>query len=265
MRNGWFKLWRKVVDHPLMGRPAYLAVWVDILASAAHDGTSRVMFGGKVRGLEPGQFTSGAYQIGRRRGVPRGTVERIIGLFKSEELIEVQTDSQCSLITVKNWHKYQKVEEEDEERVRNGRGTAEERVRTNKEVKKLRTKELNNMASAPPPPDGSGKSRTPLQETVDRFFDLQGLDPSQRSASYPRHVRDAQALLRACSGDAKRAQVVLDSLHRWARSKGLDYTIGTALKQWSRFASQAPAEDHAEKMARVQAEIDRYEKPQKTP
>lgn len=259
MRNGWLKLWRKVVDHPLMGRPAYLAVWVDILVSAAHDGTSRVMFGGKVRVLEPGQFTSGAYQIARRRGVPRGTVERIIGLFKSEELIEVQTDSQCSLITVKNWNRYQKVEEADEERVRNDRGTGEERVRTNKEVKKLRTKELNNMASAPPPPSGSGKVRTPLQETVDLFFDLQGLDPSQRSASYPRHVRDAQALLKACGGDSAKAQAVLGELHRWAKAKGLDYGIGTALKRWKLFAPQDRSGDYAAKMAEVQAEIDKHE------
>lgn len=140
--GGWIKLWRSVNDNPLMRRPAYFAVWMDILLAANHDEKISVMFGGKQINLSPGQFTTGAYQIAVRRGVPRGTVERILKRFKSEEMIEVQTDGQCSLITVKKWTHYQKSEEASEERVRNDRGTGEERVRTKQEEKKIRMKEV---------------------------------------------------------------------------------------------------------------------------
>lgn len=115
-----------------MNRPAYRAVWIELLLRATHEGME-VLFNGERLRLKPGQLTTGAYQISKSTGVPRGTVERILKTFKSEEQIEVRSDRQCSLISVKNWDFYQKDEEQNEERVRNDRGTSEERVRTNKE------------------------------------------------------------------------------------------------------------------------------------
>lgn len=129
MQKGWILLHRKLLDNPLMKRPAYRSVWIELLLRATHDGTE-VMFDGKRLNLKPGQLTAGAYQIAVSTGVPRGTVERILKTFKNEEQIEVVSDRQCSLITVKKWSQYQKREEQSEERVRNDRGTSEERVRT---------------------------------------------------------------------------------------------------------------------------------------
>lgn len=134
------------MDNPLMKRPAYRSVWIEILLLASHNEKKEVSFGGKQRILKPGQFTTGAYQLGVRSGVPRGTVERILKRFKSEEQIEVQTDRQCSLITVKNWEKYQDNKEQSEERVRNDRGTSEERVRTNQTLKNEKN-EKNTIAT----------------------------------------------------------------------------------------------------------------------
>ena len=112
-----------------------MAVFVHMLLLAAFSET-RVTFNKEIIKLKPGQFTTGAYQLSVRCGVPRGTVERIIKKLKSEELIEVKTDRQCSLITVLNWDRFQKSEEGNEERMRNDRGTSEERVRTKEECKK---------------------------------------------------------------------------------------------------------------------------------
>ena len=109
------------------------------------------------------------------------------------------------------------------------------------------------IASAPPP-------RSDLQKVVDHFFDLQGYSPEQRKAAYPRHVREGAALLKA-AGDAEKAKAILDQLQRWCSSKRLSYTIGTALKRWKQFSDAAPSEDYAAKMARIQAEIDKYENP----
>lgn len=148
MKNGnWIKLHRKLKDNPLMGKPAYRSLWIEILLQASFDDRRQVMFNGKQKRLKPGEFTTGAYKLASETGIPRGTVERILKRFKSEEMIEVQTDGQCSLITVLKWSSYQHSEEASEERVRNDRGTGEERVRTNKELKNIRTKELKNIAA----------------------------------------------------------------------------------------------------------------------
>lgn len=154
MDGGWIKLHRKVLDNPLMNRPAYRSVWIELLLRATHNEAS-VMFKGNRVKLKPGQFTSGAYQISASTGVPRGTVERILKTFKNEEQIEIESDRQCSMITILKWNKYQTSEEQSEERVRNDRGTSEERVRTKQECKNERMKENTGreivVANAPTP------------------------------------------------------------------------------------------------------------------
>lgn len=99
-----------------------------------------------------------------------------------------------------------------------------------------------------------------LRKIVNKYFDLQSYEEADRKASFPRHVRDAKALLQACGGDSGRAVAVLDALHAWAAGKHLSYSIGTALKQWQRFSRSEPASTYEAKMARVQAEIDKYSK-----
>jgi hypothetical protein len=147
--NGWIKLHRKVWDNPLLRRPAWLSVWLYFLAHAYHGmvraGESfrkaaeseypTVLFKGQRMSLKPGQLTSGALQIAEVTGVPRGTVERIIKKFKSEGMIEELTSPRCSLITVKNWHKYQSSEELTEERIGIKRGTSEDLYKNEKNEK----------------------------------------------------------------------------------------------------------------------------------
>lgn len=166
MRDGYIKLWRKVWDNPIMRKPAYFSVFCWMLSEACHgmvkegekwreakeDELPTKIFRGKRIILRSGQFTSGAYQIAENTGVPRGTVERIIKVLKNEEQIEVQTDRQCSLITIKNWKQYQMNEERNEERVRNDRGTTEERVRTTEECKNIKNvKKISSTKKSPHP------------------------------------------------------------------------------------------------------------------
>lgn len=131
---GYRKQWRKIWDNPIIaGHPNRFIVWSWILDHVMWKEDQKVRFNNETINLKRGQITTGAYLIANETGVPRGTVERIIKLLKSEEQIEVQTDRQCSLITVKNWDQYQINEEQSEEGMRNDRGTSEERVRTKEE------------------------------------------------------------------------------------------------------------------------------------
>ena len=157
-------------DNPLLRRPAWLSVWLYFLTHAYHgmvrstEGFRRateseyptVLFRGQRVHLKPGQLTSGAKQIAEVSGVPRGTVERIIKKFKSEEMIEELTSPRCSLITVKNWHQYQSSEELNEERMKNKRGMNEDLYKneekkknddTGDEMKKLSTRICKHLGT----------------------------------------------------------------------------------------------------------------------
>ena len=105
----------------------------------ANHSPKQIIWKGKRLVLNPGQLTCGAKQLAEWAGVPRGTVERVLKVFKSEEQIEVQAGNRFSLITINNWRDYQRSEEHNEEPMRNQRGASEEPVRTPKECKKERT------------------------------------------------------------------------------------------------------------------------------
>lgn len=139
--NGWRKQWRKIWDNPtIRGNPNAYTVWGWLLDHAQWEPTD-VRFGGKIITLAPGQITCGSLQISRETGVRPSTVRRTLARFVSEHLIEQRTDMQCSLVTVKNWTHYQADEQGSGQRMSNELATNEQRVSTNKEEKKERSKD----------------------------------------------------------------------------------------------------------------------------
>lgn len=134
----------------MMKIPAYRSVWLQLLLTASR-GDYEVSFKGERIVLKPGQLTVGAYQLAHETGVPRGTVERILRCFKSEEMIEEQKSNKCTLVTILKWSQYQSNEEQNEEPVRNKWGTDEEQMRTNQEgekVKKVKKRVKKDVAIA---------------------------------------------------------------------------------------------------------------------
>lgn len=224
MLRGWIKLWRKLLDNPLMRRPAYRSVWIEILLRACHDGTS-VSFGGKQIELDPGQFTTGAYQMSKATGVPRGTIERILKRFKSEELIEERTDGQCTLITVKKWNSYQKSEEANEERVRNDRG-----LKKNVRMKR-RTTRVQTVGSEPL--SGPVPKEHAVREVVNAYMDAQAFLDSQRVPAFREHVRPAKALLDAMNGNVEAAIMAIWECKKWSGTR--TWTLRTVLNHLHRF------------------------------
>lgn len=122
--------------------------------------------------MSRGQLITSSIKISDGTGVPRGTVERIIKYLKNEELIEEQTTTKFRLITVKNYKIYQPDEEQNEERMRNKRGTDEEQMDTYKNV---RIKELKNEKK------GGGTFVPPsTQEILDYCLERKnGIDPNK--------------------------------------------------------------------------------------
>lgn len=151
-------------DNPFLRRPAYRAVWIEMLFEAEHgmikdngewrekkeDELRQIIWKCKTQRLQPGQLTIGTKQLGEWAGVPRGTVQRILETFKNEQMIEQQTSNKFSLITIKKWKDYQINEQQNEQQVSNKRATSEHTLR----MKECKNVKKNNLASETDAGDG---------------------------------------------------------------------------------------------------------------
>lgn len=261
MDTGWVKLHRKLRDNPYMRRPAYRAVWIELLLEAQHGmkvvGKKRVkkeeaemktvLWRGKKMYLKSGQLTVGMKQLSEWTGVPRGTCERIVKCFKNEEMIEEQTSAVFSLITIKNWGQYQNDEEPVEELMRNKRGTDEELMRTPKEWKNgqnggmeepnqpsdVSVAALENLSQAPePPPSKKERKLTDTQKLVHSFFLLKGwVYEPKLQVVFRRHLKSAANLLLVAES-LEVAEERMGVVAAWADAKKLDWTMETVVKKW---------------------------------
>lgn len=140
-REGYLKLYRKMMDNPIVTKDAeHLAIWIFLLTEARYMPEDS-LFGGKKITLQPGQLTTGRKQIADKIRVTESKVQRVLKLFESEHLIEQQTSSRNRLISIINWNTYQSDEQPNKRQVNNNRTTTEQQVNTPKEVKKGRSKE----------------------------------------------------------------------------------------------------------------------------
>ena len=134
--DGWIKLHRKMLDNPIVCKDSdHLAVWVYLLLNATHDEYPALFKGQKII-LKPGQLITGRKTISQKLDIDESKTQRIIKSLKSEQQIEQQTSNQNRLITIVNWSEYQRGEQQNEQPVNNGCTTDEQRVNTNKNVKK---------------------------------------------------------------------------------------------------------------------------------
>lgn len=134
--KGYIKLYRDVLDNPIVTKDAdYFAVWGYLLLNAAHEKKS-ALFNGKRVELMPGQLITGRKTIAERLHIHESKVQRVLKCFESEQQIEQQANRHNRLITVKNWGKYQSSEQQNEQQVNNNRTTSEQQVNTNKKEKK---------------------------------------------------------------------------------------------------------------------------------
>ena len=144
MDSGWIKLYRKLLDDPLVNKdPDHLAVWIYLLLEATHADIKRD-FNGRIITLNPGQLITGRKTIAKQFDISETKVQRILKAFENGQQIEQQTTGRGRLITIINWSKYQVSEQQNEQQVNNKRTTSEQQVNTNKNI---RNKECKNVRS----------------------------------------------------------------------------------------------------------------------
>lgn len=148
--NGWIKLYRKIMENPIVAKDAdHLAIWVYLLLNATHEAYPALFKGEKIV-LQPGQLLTGRKAISDRLAISESKVQRVLDDFKSEHQIEQQTSNKNRLISIVNWDFYQGSEQQSELQMNDKRTTSEQQVNTNKNVKNDKNvkNERNNKESA---------------------------------------------------------------------------------------------------------------------
>ena len=134
MHRGYVTVHRKILDNPVVFKDAdHIAVWIYLMLNATHK-NFQALFKGQSITLLPGQLITGRLSIAKKLKINDSKVKRILNLFKNEQLIDQQTTNQNSLITLVSWGKYQKSDQQSDQRVTNGWTTDDQRVTTNKNV-----------------------------------------------------------------------------------------------------------------------------------
>lgn len=106
--NGWVKLHRSVFDDEIWLRKPYSwgQAWVDLIMTANYqDGyeTSR----GRTFPVKRGQILTSITKLAERWGWGRKSVINYLGELRKDKKIRIKQDDFGSLITIKNYDKYQ--------------------------------------------------------------------------------------------------------------------------------------------------------------
>lgn len=126
--NGWFKFHRKIFENPICNKDSeYFHVWCWILANAEFE-ERRMLFAGKERVIEKGQFITTSKRISEELKINKNKVDRILNNLKNAKQIDKQISNKNTLITVVNWEKYQLDDKQNDKRVINERETSEKQM-----------------------------------------------------------------------------------------------------------------------------------------
>ena len=169
MQNGYVKIFRKLLDNPIIMKDAdHLAVWIYLLLNATHKNIDAVFKGERIT-LQPGQLITGSKSIGVKLNINYVKVHRIINEFKSEKQIEKQTSNKNSLISILNWYDYQDCEKQNEIQMKSKCKTNEIQVKTNNNDNNVIMKEYKEKYKRESLPDWFDKDFEKDDENIDEL------------------------------------------------------------------------------------------------
>lgn len=151
-RHGWVKLFRSVLEDPLLNKdPEYLALWVHLLCNAAFEPTPALLGRDRII-LQPGQLTTGRKQLSVNSGISESKVERALTAFENAQLIEQRTTSRNRLISIVSWSEYSASEQQSERQSNNERTAVGQQPNTLEEFKNVRNEESRKSERPRKPP-----------------------------------------------------------------------------------------------------------------
>ena len=104
--NGWIKLHKSITEHWLWDDPVVLKAWIDLLISVNYT-DKKILFNGKLIVVKAGQILTSIRKLSERWGCTRRKANRIVQLFTEDNMVELKTNRNGTLLTIVNYGKYQ--------------------------------------------------------------------------------------------------------------------------------------------------------------
>ncbi|WP_273679048.1 helix-turn-helix domain-containing protein [Erythrobacter fulvus] len=110
--GGYVAIYRAAFDHPLFATDsARLGAWIWLLGKACWKPTP-FDIAGRIVSLERGQLCASRSQLARAWGMSPSAVERFLTRLETEQMIGRATGQGRSIITIRNYDKFQAVSDE---------------------------------------------------------------------------------------------------------------------------------------------------------
>jgi len=126
MNRGYFKMWRKITDSAVFQNEGLLKVFIWCLSRAAYKKTwisVKTGRGFSEVSLMPGSFVFGRDSAAKELHMQPSTVWHRIMKLKKLGILNIESDSHYSVVSIINWHGYQSdFEKENSEIDRQGTG-----------------------------------------------------------------------------------------------------------------------------------------------
>ena len=158
-QGGFVKIWRSIYsDLDMKQMPSACTVFMHLIVQANWK-DSKARFNGQYRTVKRGQVITGRKVIAEQTGLPESTVYKALKHLESSSRISIESDSRGTMVTIRNYGKYQD-NRSDEEQLSNSPVTTEEQLSSTpwKEGKKGRSKEGKKVEDLGPsdPPSAGG-------------------------------------------------------------------------------------------------------------
>lgn len=106
MHRGYVQLWRKSLSSAVWQHPKLWRLWCYCLLKASHR-PHQTIVGTRVVDLEPGQFVLTRRNAAQDTGLTQAEVRSLLALAERLGLIARRSSSQCTVISLVNWGRYQ--------------------------------------------------------------------------------------------------------------------------------------------------------------
>lgn len=121
----------------------------------------QVTVGNQVINLERGQFITGRHTLYLETGIKESTIRNKLSLLSKVGFLDIKTTTKYSIITIKNYDKYQLKKE-----IRTAEEPTDGQQNATKKKDKKEKKENNNINSNTPPPSPSSTSASKDEEFI---------------------------------------------------------------------------------------------------
>ena len=128
--SGWIKIHRRIRDNHLWPKKrafTRLEAWLDLLLAANHSPVKR-RYKLKIYTVRRGQVPTSILSISKRWKWSHGKVGRFLKMLKNDSMIDTNTESGFTLVSICNYETYQIAKNTDGERTENERKTNGERT-----------------------------------------------------------------------------------------------------------------------------------------